>query len=182
MRTSAVLFTAAFAASASASSILIPRQDWLKNCEDECNPIADWALGCRTDTVGCMEQCTSELLQQADKCGVCVQEKNPDFGNTVQQYVGMSKQMCGKEGVTTEGDSSEGSASAQPSASASPAGEASPSATPEASASPSASAEAGAASAESASASDVVASASTQAAEASKSAEGASKSAEALNE
>lgn len=137
------------AASASASHILVPRQDWLKNCEDECNPIADWALGCRTDTVGCMDQCTSELLQQADKCGDCVTEKNPDFANTVQQYVGMSKQMCGNEGVTAEGDGS--GESAAPSASASPAGEASASA-----------------SAASASASEVVSSASAQASEASK--------------
>lgn len=68
------------------------RQNWLKDCEADCGPVATWAQDCVTAT--CAEQCTADLLQSLSRCRVCVQDENAGAVATADEYHSAIEQAC----------------------------------------------------------------------------------------
>ncbi|CAK9784069.1 uncharacterized protein COLE_04196 [Cutaneotrichosporon oleaginosum] len=145
MRAALILAAAAGASAASLDApLLFSRQSAaIAGCEDQCNPVMDWAYTCRTDVNKCMDECDAELLATADQCVVCMQTTNPEEAVRIQGRVDPIRQMCGGAAASPSAASSASSAAAEtPAASSDPA--AAPSS---AAAAPSASAAASSASA-----------------------------------
>ncbi|BEI81735.1 hypothetical protein CcaverHIS002_0208950 [Cutaneotrichosporon cavernicola] len=126
----AALILAAVGASAASldSPFLFSRQAGIAGCEDQCNPVMDWALVCRTDINKCMETCDAELLATSDKCVECMQATNPEEAVKIQARVDPIRQMCGGEAAASPSPSAPASETSSDPAAAPSSGAASPSA------------------------------------------------------